>query len=554
MNKRQEQKLGKLLIEEGFIDEKDLEKAHKLAKKRKESLHKVLVDSELISAKHIGKLYAEIMGWRSINLASEPIDQVLVRSIPIKVALKQKILAFHKDAGGIKLAMNNPDDTTLIHLLEKKFGQKIHPYFASETDIAEQYKLYNSDIEQEFKLITKNKKFGDLPANAITDIVDMLLQRGYADNASDIHVEPYDDNTLVRFRIDGVLEDVLIIPKEYHSSLISRVKVMAHLRTDEHQIPQDGKLQVKIGGFMADVRVSIVPTTKGENIVMRLLSEKSKQFTMTQLGLSMEDLEKLKKVINKSWGMILTTGPTGSGKTTSLYAMLKMLNSKDINIATIEDPVEYNIDGITQIQVHEKANLTFAAGLRSLVRQDPDIVMVGEIRDPETASIAVNSALTGHLVLSTLHTNDAPTTLPRLLEMDVEPFLIASTVNVVIAQRLVRKICNRCIESYELKASELRKKVPEYIVEKIMKKKKSIRTYRGKGCGLCVTGFMGRIGVYEILEVDDDLRKLILENADADTLREKAIEKGMKTMFDDTLMKAQQGVTTVGELLRVVKV
>jgi len=551
-------KLTDLLITGEFLTVEQLEEAREIAKKTGKSLNTILVEKDFITDEHLGKLFADINKWAFVNLKKEGIDESILKLIPEKVAKKQKVIAFTKTPSGIKIAMNNPEDTTLLHLLKKRLNNTLIPFYATENDISDHFNLYKIDVKEEFEKIIKAEaeqaiKAGKSESSTI-QIVDMLLRRGYENVASDIHIEPYEDSTIIRFRIDGVMHDIISVPNTIHNLLISRIKVMAKLRTDEHQSPQDGKLQHKIGDERADVRVSIVPTTKGENAVMRLLSEKSRQFTLEELGLSEKDYKKLADAIKKPWGMVLSTGPTGCGKTTTLYSILKILNKKEVNIATIEDPVEFNIDGITQIQVNPRAKLTFASGLRSIVRQDPDIIMVGEIRDAETAGIATNSAMTGHLVLSTLHTNDAATTLPRLLDMDIEPFLIASTVNIAIGQRLIRKICPKCIMSYEIQMNELREKVPIDTLEKLTRGKDIIRLYKGKGCPLCNnTGYMGRTGVFELMEINDDIRKLIMENADADEIKKKAIENGMTTMFDDAREKVLNGVTTIEEMLRVVK-
>lgn len=553
-----DEQLSKLLLEGDFVSEEELKEAQSVAQKEKKSLQQALLDGDFINDEHLGQLVANINKWHFVSLKKQGVDENVARLIPEKVAKKQLVLPFAEEDGVVKVAMNNPEDISLIHLLKKTLGGKLVIYYATAQDILSQLSLYKSDIKEEFGRIFNSGMNGviggEVKEHATIQIVNMLLSRGYDSGASDIHVEPYDDHTLVRFRVDGVMQDAIAMPKESHDLIISRIKVMSKLRTDEHQVPQDGKLQYELEGEKVDVRVSIVPTTKGENAVMRLLSEKARQFTLEELGLASDDFKKLSEAIRKPWGMILSTGPTGSGKTTSLYAILKILNKKDVNIDTIEDPVEYNIDGITQIQVNPRAQLTFAAGLRSIVRQDPDVIMVGEIRDGETAGIAVNSAMTGHLVLSTLHTNDAATTLPRLLDMGVEPFLVASTVNIAIGQRLIRKICTRCIESYEITAEELSQKIPKSAFDKIMEGKDKVTLYRGKGCELCHgDGYLGRTGVFEVLEMDDDIRKLIMENADADTVRAKAISKGMKTMFDDAKEKVFNGVTTVEEMLRTVK-
>jgi len=535
-----------------------LDRAKLLVGQNKKTLEEILVVEKMISPDQLGDIIADINGWKAVYLQTENIDKSILKLIPQKVARSKGVIAFAKTDDGIKVAMTDPEDQNLLHLLKKRLGTKVIAYYCTPTDIKDQFRLYEGDIQAEFEKIIKAQSEqaakGESKESATVLIVDMLLQRGYEGGASDIHIEPLEENTLVRFRIDGVMEDVITIPKTIHDLIISRIKVMARLHTDEHQVPQDGKLRYEDRGEIIDVRVSVVPTTKGENVVMRLLAGKSRQYSLEELGLGERDFEKVKETIKKPWGMILITGPTGSGKTTSLYGMLKILNSREVNIATIEDPVEYNVDGVTQIQVNSKTSLSFSTGLKSIVRQDPDIIMIGEIRDNETAEIAVNSAMTGHLVLSTLHTNDAATSLPRLLDMGIEPFLVASTVNIVIAQRLVRKICPKCIVSYETELAELSEKIPLAILEKLARGKESIRLYKGAGCKLChETGYKGRTGVFEVMEVDNEIRQLIMENVDADTVKAKAIEKGMTTMFDDAREKVLNGETTIDEMLRAVK-
>lgn len=387
---------------------------------------------------------------------------------------------------------------------------------------------------------------------SIIKVVDSLIQHAYEMRASDIHIDPEEQRMKVRLRVDGVLHAAFVFPKEIESEIITRIKVMAGLRTDEHQIAQDGRMRfydqsAKEKSF--DVRVSIAPTYYGENAVLRLLSDLGQSFTLDTIGFSERDRAIVARTLSKSNGMILATGPTGSGKTTTLYAMLKTLNTEDVSIITAEDPIEYSIEGITQIQVNAQTDLTFANALRSILRQDPNIIMVGEIRDEDTAKIGVNAALTGHVLLSTLHTNDAATTLPRLLEMDVKPFLIASTVAVAIGQRLVRKICPHCktewrptindVQAFgEALASKLEKEIPAF--------------YRGKGCEACGgSGYRGRVGMYEVLEVTDAIREAVMKRLNADEIRNIAIHEGMTTMLDDGVEKAKQGATSIEEVLRV---
>ena len=389
----------------------------------------------------------------------------------------------------------------------------------------------------------------------IEKIVNLLIEFAYQDKTSDVHIEPQEKECLIRFRIDGVLHDVLHLPKPFHDRIIARIKILSRLRTDEHLSPQDGKLRIKLEEENLDIRVSIIPIVDGEKVVMRLLASRYQQFSLADLGMRESDLKKVTGSYNKSYGMILSTGPTGSGKSTSIYAILKVLNTREKNITTIEDPVEYRIQGVNQIQTNPKTNLTFASGLRSILRQDPNIVLVGEIRDDETAGIAVNAALTGHLVLSTLHTNDAATALPRLIDMGVEPFLVASTVNIIIGQRLIRKICEICKASVELSREQLVKNLSEDIVQKHFGATASVRAYQGRGCRICHnTGYSGRVGIYEVLVISKEVKRLIAEKKDSDVILKQALSEGMDTMMDDGLKKVASGETSIEEVLRATKV
>ncbi len=387
---------------------------------------------------------------------------------------------------------------------------------------------------------------------SIVGLVDLFLEYAYSARASDLHIEPQNETVRIRFRIDGLLRDIIEdikISKTLQQEIISRIKVISGLRTDEHLLPQDGRFKAKIEDVGdIDIRVSIMPTYYGENAIMRLLAE-TQTFSLKNLGFSNDDLKKVEKAIKKPYGMILANGPTGSGKTTTLYTILKELNKPDVSIITIEDPIEYSLDGTTQIQVNTKSGLTFANGLRSILRQDPNIVMVGEIRDPETASIAVNAALTGHLVLSTLHTNDAATTFPRLIDMGVPPFLVASTLNVAMGQRLVRMICQACKKERILSPTEL-KSLGEIIPEAGTKIK---GFYMGEGCNQCGgTGYTGRIGIREVLDMNEEIRQLVMNHASAQQIKEAAVKNNMRTMLQDGLGKASDGLTTIEEVLRII--
>jgi len=552
-------KLVELLKKNGLITDEKITDVLSFAKNSRLSIEEALIEKDIITDEQLGMLIADYYSIPFVSLSKLSIPDDIARIVPERVARKQKIVAFDRDETGIKLAMADPSNKELQTMVARKTGMKIIPYFATERDIYGVLRVYKKDLQKTFDTFIKDhlEKSGRIILNdaPVGKIVDAIINYGYHDNASDIHIEPQEKNSLVRFRIDGVLHDVLEFPKALHDQIVTRIKVLSRLRTDEHLAPQDGKMRMSVDIDEIDIRVSILPISDGEKIVLRLLTSRLKLFSLVDLGMNETDLKKVNNAYSKSFGMILSTGPTGSGKTTSIYAVLKVLNTREKNITTIEDPVEYRIKGVNQINVNPKTNLTFASGLRSILRQDPNIVFVGEIRDGETAGIAVNAALTGHLVLSTLHTNDAATTLPRLIDMKVEPFLVASTVNVIIGQRLVRKICEMCKASLEIETNDLKKNLSESIIKKHFGENEKIRLYQGKGCKVCHdTGYAGRLGVFEVLELTKEIKRLIVERSDSDILLKKAIEEGMTTMLEDGLDKTVKGLTTIEEVMRVTKV
>ncbi|OGY62338.1 MAG: hypothetical protein A2745_02845 [Candidatus Harrisonbacteria bacterium RIFCSPHIGHO2_01_FULL_44_13] len=428
--------------------------------------------------------------------------------------------------------------------MEKSSVSKARPPLAEKSAAAGENKKLAGLILTEKELL----EGGEM---SIIRLVDALLRYAYRLRASDIHIDPETTKVRVRLRIDGVLHDTFIFSKEWQSEIITRLKVLSGLRTDEHQAAQDGRFKTLVQpGVYVDVRLSIAPTYYGENAVMRLLAQQAEEFTLESLGFSPKDRAKIERAIKKPYGMILATGPTGSGKTTTLYTIIKILNIPDVSIVTIEDPIEYSVEGIEQIQINSRTGLTFATGLRSILRQDPNIVMVGEIRDEETAGIAVNAALTGHLLLSTLHTNDAATTLPRLLDMKIEPFLIASTVNIAIGQRLVRRICSGCKEKKKITEDEFTS-LAEVLSPGTLNR--DMEFYAGKGCDSCDrSGYKGRIGIHEVLEVNDEVREALMRRADAGEIQKIAVKNGMTPMLEDGVQKALVGITTVEEILRVI--
>ena len=554
-----EEKLKELLLQIGLLDEKGYLELTKYATNAHTTFEKALVEKNIISEENFAKMIANYVKIPFVSLSHVSIPQDLVHIVPERMARHFHVIPFERTPEGIKLAMTNPQDTLLQAQIAKKTGAKIIPYLATDSEVRKALQIYKTDLQKTFDELLQGKGgvispvlLNDAP---VTKLVDMLVEYAYREQVSDIHIEPEEERSLVRFRIDGILHDVLLFPKNLHDRIITRIKVLSRLRTDEHLASQDGKMRIQMEEENLDIRVSILPIVDVEKIVLRLLASQSRQFSLTDLGMNETDLQKVTKAYGKSYGMILSTGPTGSGKSTSIYAILKILNIREKNITTIEDPVEYRIKGVNQIQVNPKTNLTFASGLRSILRQDPNIVMVGEIRDSETAGIAVNAALTGHLVLSTLHTNDAATALPRLIDMKVEPFLVASTINVIVAQRLVRKICDLCKTSVDTSFEEISKNLPPEMVKKHFGDKKQLHIYQGAGCKVCHgTGYNGRIGLFEVLEINSDLKKLINTKADSDTILKKAQEAGMAIMFDDGLDKVVKGITTIEEVLRVTKI
>ena len=499
------------------------------------SVEDALVDLGFYTDEQAGKLMADAYGVRFVDLGRVTIDREAARVVPEIVAKKQGMLAYGWKDGRLQLAMTDPLDQEQIGYVEKKTGMSADAAYTTPNALARALKSYAEDAVANIVSLAERletlRQEGVSRAEGegetlVVKAVDAMLKYGFDNDASDIHVEPHEVGTVVRYRVDGILHDVLKLPKAMHELIVARVKILSNMRTDEHFAAQDGKFRARLDGRPLDVRVSIVPVLPGEKIVMRLLSERGRALTLQTLGLGKADLKRVRQAADKPYGMILSTGPTGSGKTTTLYALLKILNGRDVNIQTIEDPIEYDIDGVNQIQVNVRTNLTFAAGLRSIVRQDPDIIMVGEIRDAETAGIAVNAAMTGHLVLSTLHTNDAATAVPRLLDMEVEPFLLSSSVNVIVAQRLVRRVCESCITSEQVVPETLEAAIPPDVYRRFVKAKRHVRTYRGKGCNVCHgSGYAGRIGLFEVLTVSDAIRELVMRRANASEITRKVLRE-----------------------------
>ena len=549
--------LKKLVLEHHVVDEAKLFETENFARNTNSTLSDALIENNAMADEDLGTLIATYLKLPFVRLSKIQIPEDAFHIVPERIARRQKVVAYAKDSGGVKLAMADPKNILVQEMIAKKTGLPVTASLATERDIYGVIRIYRRDLQKTLDRLIKESFLisGNEDSAPVGKIVDLIIDYAYQDKASDVHIEPEDKESLIRFRIDGILHDFAIVPKNLHEQIVTRIKVLSRLRTDEHLAPQDGKMQMKLEEENLDIRVSLVPIVEGEKAVLRLLASRYRQFSLMDLGMSEKDLQKMIKAYGRSFGMILSTGPTGSGKTTSIYSILKILNTREKNITTIEDPVEYKIKGVNQIQTNTKADLTFASGLRSILRQDPNIIFVGEIRDNETANIAVNAALTGHLVVSTLHTNDAATALPRLTDMKVEPFLVASTVNIIVAQRLVRKICESCRIPVKIPYQDLASHLsPEIIQKHFGLNITEIQVYQGKGCKAChMSGFQGRLGVFEVLEVSERIRKLIVEKNDCDVILRAAIEEGMTTMLDDGLNKIAKGVTSVSEVLRVTK-
>lgn len=566
--------LTKAVLDNKIITPADLKKIKEELKNGNLSLEDYLLKQHLATEDVLYDLIAKQLNLPFIDLKNVLIRKDILLAIPEPIAQTHQIVAFDKDDHSLKVATTDPEDLQTFEFLEKKFGLKLDINLTTPDSIREVLKQYHKSLKAEFAELTKEDKpevgndlqkmAEDLP---IIRIVDTLLEYAIFERASDIHIEPTETEVIVRYRIDGVLRDVMTLPKAVQAGLTARIKILSNLKLDEHRLPQDGRFKIKTKEYEFSFRVSIIPVFDGEKIVMRLLQESGQILTLEQLGFQKSCLTLVKRNISKPHGMILVTGPTGSGKTTTLYSVLNVLNTPEVNISTIEDPIEYRMPRINQSQVSPRTGFTFAAGLRSLLRQDPNIIMVGEIRDMETAEIAIHAAMTGHLVLSTLHTNDAVGTLPRLLDMGVAPFLVSSTVNLIIAQRLVRKICQNCIASYQLTRKNIEDISAQLDLETLLKnmaregaisstkqKMETMLFYRGKGCKQCnQEGYRGRIGIYEILEVDNKIANLILNRAPSQELLKAALDQGMLTMLDDGFIKAKSGITTIEEVMRVTR-
>ncbi len=576
-----EKELKEFIIDSGVVSRKEIDDAEIEAKKRKQSIGAILVANGGLTKDALRRIKAYILGIPFVDLKKSKISEDVLSLIPEPIARTHSIVAYKKNKRELEVAMLDTQDLASIDSVRKKTGLKILPRLTDDESLKHILLQYQKSLKEEFgdiiateagriKVVVEpkdnatstdfKKMAEELP---IVRIVDSLLRHAIVQQASDVHIEPMEQEMLVRYRIDGILHDAMTLPKIAGPGITARIKVLANLKLDEKRLPQDGRFKMEIEGEKVSFRVSLLPVFYGEKIVMRLLREGGGGFTLESLGFHGENTERIHEAIRKTTGIILVSGPTGSGKTTTLYTILDLLNTPDVNISTIEDPIEYQMKRVNQTQVNPQIGFTFARGLRALVRQDPDIVMVGEIRDGETASLAINAALTGHLVLSTIHTNGAAGAIPRLIDMGVEPFLLVSTLRVIVGQRLVRNLCDGK-ESYTLSEQELGKIADEEIFDNVHKvlveegfiKKdtqlSSIPFYHPKPSAEYTDGYHGRIGIQEVLTVSDAIREHIMHSVTTDAIDKQAQKEGMLTMFEDGLYKAARGITSVEEVLRVI--
>jgi type IV pilus assembly protein PilB len=573
------QQLKAFMLDADLIEEEKFDALLKKAEKEGKRIEEVLIEEKVLSEEQLAKLEAYILGIPYVALEKETIDEEVLKIIPETIARSHNIIAYKKRGNQLEVAMVDPGDLLILDFISKTTNFKILPRLTTREGIKSALAKYQKTLEKELGEIISKEEVVLLPEKRteeetedlqkaaqelpIIRIVDTLLKHAILKKASDIHIEPTEKEVLVRYRIDGILRDAMVLPKISAPGIVARIKVLSNLKLDEHRLPQDGRFKIETPDYKFSVRVSILPVFDGEKVVMRLLPETERAFTLEELGLRGKSLEDTKLALGKATGMILVTGPTGSGKTTTLYSMLSILNTPEVNISTLEDPIEYRMPRINQTQINPKIGLTFASGLRSLLRQDPDIIMVGEIRDKETASLAINAALTGHLVLSTLHTNSAAGAIPRLIDMKVEPFLISSTLILIVAQRLVRKLTSEK-EKYFLSKEEidiLSKYCNLERILKILRKENLISKhatlnkipfFRPKPSKEYPDGYHGRIGIFEVLPVTPKIKSLILKQATSDEIEKTAKEEGMISMVEDGFIKAVQGITSLEEILRVV--
>lgn len=558
---RKSKLIGEILVEQGLINAVQLKEALEFQKQKGGHICSVISKLGFAKPQQVFKILSQQLMVEYVELKKEKIDTKAVEKVPVKFALHYQIMPYKFEGDTLVVALPDPLDIHKLDDLKLLLDVEIKPVLSYEEDILEAIQKYygvGANILEEIMAREDFQETQGISKSTVQDLevavedasiikfVNQILAQAVDERATDIHLEPYEGELRVRFRIDGFLYEVPIPEslKLFHQSIVSRIKIMANLDIAEHRLPQDGRIKIRIKGEELDLRVSIVPSAYGEALQIRLLSTKEK-FSLESLGFYKDDFKKIETLINKPYGIIFVTGPTGSGKSTTLYGCLSKKNSPDLKIITTEDPIEYQMRGITQMQVNNKINFSFAEGLRSILRHDPDIIMVGEVRDSETAEITIRSAMTGHLVFSTLHTNDAASAPTRLIDMGIEPFLVASSLEGILAQRLVRKVCQHCKEKH-LVSSEI------FVEAGLEGKDKEVSIYEGKGCQQCrFTGFKGRTAIFEIIMINDELRDLIFHRVTSQVIKEKSLKQGMRSLRQDGLRKVLEGVTTLAEVMRV---
>ncbi|MED1602925.1 GspE/PulE family protein [Alkalihalophilus marmarensis] len=550
---RVRKRIGDLLVDAGFLTSEQLKQALG-SKKPGQKLGDALLELNYISESQLIEALEVQLGIKHVSLFRYPIDTSLMKMVPKEFAMRNQLIPLKKEGNMMYVAMVDPMDYYAIDDLRMSTGFQIEAAIATKDEVEQaierHYQLDDAFLQAELDekdleaLANANPADADEEDAPVIKLVNQILQAGLVQKASDIHIDPMEKKIVIRYRVDGVLKTERVYPKRIQNSLVARLKIMANLNITEVRLPQDGRIKTSIQMTPIDLRISTLPTVYGEKVVIRILDLGSTLNKLSQLGFNKINHQRFLKMIEQPSGLILITGPTGSGKSSTLYAALNHVHSEQVNIITIEDPVEYQIEGINQVQVNAQVGLTFAAGLRSVLRQDPNIVMVGEIRDTETAEIAIRASLTGHLVLSTLHTNSAIATIPRLIDMGIEPYLVVSSLSGIVAQRLVRKICPLCAEEFE----------PTEMERNLFEKRgiKPSKVKRGSGCPSCnATGYKGRLAIQEVLMVTDDIRQMMMNNKSMSTIRDYAMKQGMIFLIDDGLLKVKQGLTTIEEVLRV---
>jgi type IV pilus assembly protein PilB len=557
--KRKSKQLGQILIELGYITSEQLDVALEEHRKTPKSIGRVLIDLGMIKEGDLVRALAEQVGLEFVDLSEYPIDATATALLPEALARRYRALPIGDRDGKLLVAMSDPANVYALDDIRTITGRDVQPVVATANDVERAIQKFagmDSQVEAMASIAadaddgTTEELEAALEDAPIVKLVNAIMTQAVGDRASDVHIEPAEKNVRIRFRVDGVLHEPMPpAPKSIQGGLISRLKVMADLNIAERRVPQDGRISMKVGGKQLDLRVATLPTVYGEKVVIRVLDKSSALLRLEDLGFLEDAYKRFAVSFKKPYGAILVTGPTGSGKSTTMYSTLNILNEESKNIITVEDPVEYRLGGVNQMQVNPKAGLTVASALRSILRADPDIVLIGEIRDKETANIAIEAALTGHLVLSSLHTNDAPSAISRLTEMEVETFLVASAVDCIVAQRLARKLCERCRQMYEPPQEELQAAgYPEWLWPEIPE------LYKAVGCAACSnTGYRGRIGLYEVMQMTEEIERLTVERASSDSIKTVAIQQGMMPLRDDGLEKARMGITSLDEVARVVK-